>query len=811
VFTLKFRHYFYLLNSCLHILVAIISFGNIFNLAEPALAETNSECIGSSKIINNQALYSYENADTSTTAVKGEVTSNKVSVNLSPRGTILITARGIKTQNGSLVLGSVTGALNNQVVKLGFTQEEANKGILAVTQAWKALPTNTTFQEIAISAKNALIQAVPVKAALIQQLGSSDLEQATVLATQVSKSVLGMVGLTPSEAESATRTALAIINNAPSNTDLNQVGSDALNAMISEQPSKADVITQAGQAFARDFNNLRAGTQFSLKTGDKADFQFLLSNPGNSPLKVLVPNNNANSTTTSELVVPAGGGVQATVEMTAGSISATGSSMMAEMEYANDGTLQTKVTGSGSVTGYKYKTMESNLNLEQPIDCSSKSETVALLLPISSPLVDPLGQVTGCAGELLPDYNGFSVGFYEPDPSDPTGGVRGLSPLTGTELPDIPGNDIPKGAEPNIENSNPYFLTNGNQGKYNFLFDKNRGQLDKGKTFILLVNPPGGSIYAERRIRVVIGDRNANSIAYTATSLDGKPISSTDNRTSVNGTINIQDAERVGLNLAVLSIKLGICQAQEIQIIKTGDRAAAEPGDTVIYRLSVRNQSSANLENIVVTDTLPLGFQFRPDSVRAELQGSPVRVTTNHNGSTVKFNVAGNLPSRQILNIAYAAVLTPDALRGTGRNSAIVNGQRVDNRRSVKDGPATHQLRIKAGILSDYGTIIGRVFVDKNFDGEQQPGEAGVPNAVILMDNGNRITTDVNGLFSVSNVIPGYRTGVLDLSSLPGYTFAPNRFFSERNSQSRLVHLAPGSMVRMNFGVTPSAKEVKNQ
>jgi hypothetical protein len=99
------------------------------------------------------------------------------------------------------------------------------------------------------------------------------------------------------------------------------------------------------------------------------------------------------------------------------------------------------------------------------------------------------------------------------------------------------------------------------------------------------------------------------------------------------------------------------------------------------------------------------------------------------------------------------------------------------------------------------------VFDDKNFDGEQQSGEPGLPNAVIFLEDGNRITTDPNGLFSVANVLPGYRTGVLDLSSVPGYTLAPNRHFSERNSQSRLVHLAPGGLVRMNFAVTPSLKK----
>ncbi|MEM7525674.1 MAG: hypothetical protein AAF360_18325, partial [Pseudomonadota bacterium] len=63
------------------------------------------------------------------------------------------------------------------------------------------------------------------------------------------------------------------------------------------------------------------------------------------------------------------------------------------------------------------------------------------------------------------------------------------------------------------------------------------------------------------------------------------------------------------------------------------------------------------------------------------------------------------------------------------------------------------------------------------------------------------------GLFSVACMLPGTRSGVLDFTSLPGYALAPNLYFKERNSQSRIVNIAPGGMVRMNFGVTPTFQE----
>jgi uncharacterized repeat protein (TIGR01451 family) len=432
---------------------------------------------------------------------------------------------------------------------------------------------------------------------------------------------------------------------------------------------------------------------------------------------------------------------------------------------------------------------------------------------VPKPLVDPLGRILGCGGELLPDYTGFSVGMYEPNPNDPTGTELGnLVPLTRTELPDIQNNNVPGGLKPNIENSNPYFLTNQEPpGTYNFLFDPDKGQLAVGKTYILVVNPPQNSIYTQRRIKLQIinstGGIGNNVVRYTATSLDGQPITTTGGVNFTDTVAFVPNAETVGLDLLAFQFTTGMCQANQVQIIKSGDRATAEPGDTAIYRLSIKNLVDVELNGIVATDNLPLGFNFVSKSVRGEINGQAVNVTAERQGSTVTFRTDAVIPRGLVLNIAYAAQLTSDAVRGDGRNTAIVNVKRADNGFAAKDGPATHQLKIRPGITSDCGTIIGRVFIDKNFDGEQQSGEPGVPNAVIFMHDGNRVTTDPNGLYSVANVKPGSHTGVLDLSSLPGYTLAPNTKFKERNSQSRLVRLEPGGTVRMNFAVTPTWKE----
>lgn len=459
---------------------------------------------------------------------------------------------------------------------------------------------------------------------------------------------------------------------------------------------------------------------------------------------------------------------------------------------------------------YSYRDSDRNISLG-----GTSAETIIE----TEGLIDPLGQILGCNGDLLPNYDGFSVVLYEPDATGLDLGP--LVPLTTTEFPDIENNGIPGGKLPNAENSNPFFVTNADAGQYNFLFDTttplaspvNAGlvQTDRDAQYILVVNPPADSDFPQRRIKLELTDStggvNNSVIRYTATALDGIPISTSGGSQVSETVVEIFDAETQGLNLFSLALGMVMCEPNQISITKTADRAAAQPGDTIVYRLALRNLTDIALESITVDDLLPQGFQLIPESVTGVLNDQTVEITPEASGSTVTFSTTTAIPVDGTMNVLYATRVTPDALRGDGENLASVNAERSDNGFFIQDGPSIHRLVVDPGIVNDCATLIGRVFVDKNFDGEQQPGEAGIPNAVVFLDDGNRIVTDADGLFSVACMLPGVRSGVLDFSSLPGYALAPNLYFNERNSQSRMVNLAPGGMVRMNFGVTPTFQE----
>jgi uncharacterized repeat protein (TIGR01451 family) len=720
-------------------------------------------------------------------------------------------ALGVEDQEGNLVngLGAIALDLTQLFKEQGLPDSVAKTASLKAIQAWSVLPPETASAQVAEAVKEAAATDIKDTANHNAVLKLKDAELLTILGGFGELS-LQSLGLSSKQIEVVTQTTLEP-ELAGSFSAQAQKVTQATATKI-DPPEAQKLLLAAQDRYQQELSNLRQGEQTKIEAGSKVKFKFRLDNQQNQPGKITLPN--AETITESGL---------------------TGAGKITKVTYRllnkDDTNAPQEITKVAEIVSIPAKTslaldIEVEVGATPSEDSSAVSSisiglsptcgfpvasSIAILPPIKNDneLIDPLGKITGCAGEILADYQGFSIALYDGDPNDPTGAsVRNVTELTETELPDNPNNNIPKGVKPNTQNSNPFFLVNSDQGKYSFLFDSDRQQLTKGATYILVVKPPENSKYDERRVKLEIGDRRLNTIEYTATSLDGKPVRASDGQTTITGEIVIvEDAERVGLDLAVLDLAASVCDAQEIEITKTGDRAIAEPGDIVLYRLAVRNLSSAPIHNLQITDTLPPGFQFEPNSVRAEKDKVAVAVKVTQSDRTISITSDLTLAPDGIINLIYGAQVTPNALRGSGRNSAIVNATRTDNNFPVQDGPAIHTLRLEPGIIEDAGTLIGRVFVDKNFDGEQQRGEPGIPNAVIYLEDGNRVITDPEGLFSVLNVLPGTHTGTLDLTSIEEYRLAPNIRFIERNSTSRLVQLEPGGMVRMNFGVTPTAAD----
>lgn len=777
----------------------------------PVQAQTPVQCtvIGNNGQLYNQAEFVYNFNNTPAT-FGGKSTRSIINI-ADLNTTAIISAVNITNSQGQPVtgLGQIAHTLEGKLLELGFSSTEIQPIVTAGLQSFVSQSKDTATPVFIAQIKNSmqLVIADPNKKAVINQIPNPEL---TYILIGLNPSYLQSIGLTDSDM-GLTMTALNNIYNAVAPENNFGFLTDKLyETAITNNIPYTDTLNQRKSTIFNEITQIQTGSTPAIKENDLLFFNFELTNNSQNPTFLKIPS--------AQQIQESGFRGNGTItQVTYTLLSSNNQTPLLEgdsTEVFKSVTLnpdqRLKVTVAVKVGSIKTINLLSvGLASEGCLDTSAfqtASIIPGLTREASNVLIDPLGRVTGCAGEILADYRGFSLGIYDTDPNNPTE-LKGLTELVLSELPDDPNNNIPQGVVPNIENNNPFYLTNSDQGRYSFLLDESRGQLVKGTSYILLINPPPRSPYEQRRIRILLGDRTGNQLKYTAISLDGRPITGTDNRTSIDGILDISDANKVGLSLAVLDLGTSVCEAQEIDITKSGDRASAQPGDIVIYRITVRALAATPLNQIMITDVLPLGFVFKENSVRGETNKTPLNISTTQEGQKITFTLPIEMQQGQVVTLVYGAEVTPDAVRGTGKNSASVNGRRIDNGREVKDGPEFFQLAIRQGIITDYGTIIGKVFVDKNFDGEQQAGEAGIPNAVVYLQDGNRVTTDADGMFSVKNVPPGYITGTIDFTTLPGYILAPNLYFSERNSQSRLVHLEPGGLVRMNFGVTPAYQE----
>ena len=419
----------------------------------------------------------------------------------------------------------------------------------------------------------------------------------------------------------------------------------------------------------------------------------------------------------------------------------------------------------------------------------------------ANPALTVTSAVTACQGGPLTDYTGWSVGLYG---ADAAGNPISALTLTRTQLPAYPTVPLPAGIAPNNQNVNPFAITNGNVGIFEFLLDTATGQTAAGSTYVLITNVPANSPLPKRRIRVVLGATSGSSVAYTATALDNMAINATSPALSLSGSFPIVRTSATG-NFAVVQLAISECPSNAIGITKTANVTTAQVGDTVVYSVAVTNQSLSAIAAPTVTDILPLGFVYVGGSVRAGVGSAPVPATATVSGSRLVMTTTASIPPASVLTFVYATVIAPDALNGSAQNVAVADGSLGAS--PVHAGPATYTLALDPGLLSDCGTIIGRVYVDVPLEGIQRREQPGVPNAVVFFDDGVRITTDKNGLYHYPGCAhPGWRTAALDLQSVKGFTLAPNIYISAKNGQSQSAHLEPGGLVKINFAVVPAKK-----
>jgi len=227
---------------------------------------------------------------------------------------------------------------------------------------------------------------------------------------------------------------------------------------------------------------------------------------------------------------------------------------------------------------------------------------------------------------------------------------------------------------------------------------------------------------------------------------------------------------------------------------KSVDRATIEQGEFVNYTLEVKNLLSTTLPNVQVHDTLPPGFMYQLKSAR--LNGAAISDPAGGKGPSLIFSI-GDLAPNADVKITYRVFVGPGAGVGDAVNKAIAMSG------TVQSNVASARVTIRAGIFSDNGFIVGKVFQDCNGNGMQDRGELGIPGVRLYLDDGTFAITDGEGKYSMYGV-PG-RTHILKVDNYSLPAGAELTSISSRNAGdggSRFIDLKFGEMHKADFAVS---------
>ena len=255
----------------------------------------------------------------------------------------------------------------------------------------------------------------------------------------------------------------------------------------------------------------------------------------------------------------------------------------------------------------------------------------------------------------------------------------------------------------------------------------------------------------------------------------------------VNG-VTLASSNAAGASASAVALRIAGWPANALGLTKSAQVLEAALGDAVPYSLVLRNRGTVPIIGFVVQDLLPAGMRVVP----ASLAGAD---SARQTGQLLTIWLTGSLAAGEERTVRYAAVLG-----SAGANRSLLNRAVAEAEGGlVVSDTASAVVRVRAGYAMQGRTLIGKVYLDRNENGVQDAGEEGVAGAQILTADGQLITADKEGRFSLRDVAPG--THALRIDTV---TAIPSGFGLARTAEEIVVIRTDGwTTPRADFRLVP--------
>ena len=211
--------------------------------------------------------------------------------------------------------------------------------------------------------------------------------------------------------------------------------------------------------------------------------------------------------------------------------------------------------------------------------------------------------------------NPFGVVYQGRSAGTPVPGARVslfVDSSNGALLPLDTGADA--GHEPNTVNENPFGTDAA--GRWSFLLSPTQlGTPTSPARYFLNVTAPG---YRARLIETTIVPDGAGLFSLAVRALDGQPVALGGSFETTEEQVDIQ-------RLAAYALNVPLYENSSLEITKMADRPSVEVGDTVTYRVELRNATPAALDDAQVRDQLPPSFHYAEGTALFEVPPAPAR------------------------------------------------------------------------------------------------------------------------------------------------------------------------------------------
>lgn len=261
-------------------------------------------------------------------------------------------------------------------------------------------------------------------------------------------------------------------------------------------------------------------------------------------------------------------------------------------------------------------------------------------------------------------------------------------------------------------------------------------------------------------------------------------------------TFNINSVNNPG-NVVNNNIPIRPVTGAEITMTKTTPKITVQRGELVPYTLTAT--STVNLTGIDVVDQVPPGFKYKTGSAyrRDTANGAFAAAEPTVNGRTLTWPSL-NFTAGAANTKTFKMMLIPGAGVGVGSYVNLTWAALTSNSTTVSN-VASATVRIVPDPVFDCSDLIGKVFDDKNVNGYQDEGEAGIPNVRLATATGLLVTTDAEGRYHVTcAAIPQMDRGSNFFMKLDERTLPSGYRVTTENP--REVRVTRGKMTKLNFG-----------